>query len=167
MEIKELSSIQAEIMQQVIDEMIPVHKFLGVTLVEVKLGYALLKLPFRPELVGDPRVSRWHGGIIAALLDSAGGAAAITTLTGEEDQCSSIDIRLDYLRPGKPLDLLAEGKVVRDGSSVLFTTMRAWHPETGETVTEGRAVYRVKRVGSGNALLDAPVSSSEEPSTEE
>ena len=162
MEIKELSPIQAEIMQQVIDHMVPVHAFLGVTLKEAKLGYALLSLPFRPELVGDPRTNRWHGGIIAALLDSAGGAAAITTLTSEQDQCSSIDLRVDYLWPGKPLDLLAEGRVVRDGSSVLFATMKAWHPETGEVVTEGKAVYRVKRVGDGPGILDQNPSSEEE-----
>lgn len=136
---------EKEIFQQVINEMVPVHKFLGVTLREIGKGYALLHLPFRPELVGDPRHNRWHGGIISALIDSAGGAAAITTMVSEKDQVSSIDLRVDFMKAGKPMDILAEGRVVKDGNSVLFAQMKVWHEETGEVIAEGRGVFRVRR----------------------
>lgn len=162
MEHKELSPFQADFIKQVIDEAIPVHRLLGIILREVKWGYALLHLPFKPELVGDPRLNRWHGGIIAALMDSAGGAAAVTTLTSEKDQCASIDLRVDFLRPGQPMDLLAEGRIVRDGNSVIFVETRVWHEETGEVITEGRVVLRVKRVGNGEAIQDAKLSLEEE-----
>ena len=135
-----------ELVKNVIDNVIPVHKLLGITLHDVKPGYAVLSLPFRPDLVGDPRSQRLHGGIIAALLDSAGGTAAITTLTSPDDMVSSIDIRVDYLEPGKPMDVLAEAKILRSGNAILVTSMKAWHPETGEVICEGRGVYRVKRL---------------------
>jgi uncharacterized protein (TIGR00369 family) len=102
-------------------------------------------LPFRPELVGDPRHNRWHGGILSALIDSAGGAAAITTMVSEKDQVSSIDLRVDFMKAGKPMDVLAEGRVVKDGNSVLFAQMKVWHEETGEVIAEGRGVFRVRR----------------------
>ena len=136
---------EQEIFQQVINEMVPVHKFLGVTLREIGKGYALLHLPFKPELVGDPRHNRWHGGIIAALIDSAGGAAAITTMVSEKDQVSSIDLRVDFMKAGKPMDILAEGRVVKDGNSVLFAHMKVWHEGTEEVIAEGRGVFRVRR----------------------
>lgn len=134
-----------EIVKQVIDEMIPVHKLLGITLLDVRPGWASLSLPYRPELEGDPRSKRMHGGIIASLLDSAGGAAAITTLTGPDDMISSIDIRVDYLEPAKPDDVIAEGEIVRSGSAIIVTRMKAYHVSTGEIIAEGKAVYRVKR----------------------
>ncbi len=138
-----------KVMIQVIDEMIPVHRFLGITLRDVKPGWAQLYLPYRPELEGDPRSQRMHGGIIACLLDSAGGAAAITTLTGPDDMISSIDIRVDYLEPAKPDHVIAEGEIVRSGSAIIVTRMKAYHESTGELIAEGKAVYRVKRKGNG------------------
>lgn len=141
----ELSPAEFEMIKHVIDEIVPVHKYLGITLREARKGYAVLHIPFRDELVGDPRFRRWHGGMLATLVDSAGGAAAITTFTSAEDQCSSIDIRVDYMNAGKPLDLLAEGELVRDGNSVLFFRMRVWHEETGEVIAEGRGAYRIRR----------------------
>lgn len=140
-----MSPTEVELVKQVFNEVIPAHKFLNMELLEVRKGYAKALIPFREEMVGDPRHQRWHGGIIATLLDACGGAAAITTFTGIDDQCSSIDIRVDFLEAGKPMDLLAEAEIVRDGNSVMFAKMRAWHEETGEVVAEGRAAYRIKR----------------------
>jgi uncharacterized protein (TIGR00369 family) len=145
------------IMTRVINEMIPVHQFLGITLHDVKFGWAQLHLPYRTELEGDPRSNRMHGGIIACLLDSAGGAAALTTLTGPEDMLSSIDIRVDYLEPAKPDNVIAEGEIVRNGSGIIVTRMKAYHQRTGEVIAEGKAVYRVKRKGKGLGLGPDPI----------
>lgn len=153
-----------ELVKQVIDEMIPVHKLLGITLKDVRHGWASLSLPYRQDLEGDPRSNRMHGGIIACLLDSAGGAAAITTLTGPNDMVSSIDIRVDYLEPAKPDDVIAEGEIVRSGSSIIVTKMKAYHVTTGEVIAEGKAVYRVKRHGDGTFLTDNNALKSENPS---
>ena len=149
-----MAEILRTIVKQVIDEMIPVHKLLGITLLDVRPGWASLSLPYRSDLEGDPRSKRMHGGIIACLLDSAGGAAAITTLTGPDDMISSIDIRVDYLEPAKPDDVIAEGEIVRSGSSIIVTRMKAYHATSGEVIAEGKAVYRVKRKGEGTGFVD-------------
>ncbi|MEM7036029.1 MAG: hotdog fold thioesterase, partial [Bacteroidota bacterium] len=146
-----------QILKNVLAQMLPGHKLLGITLKEIEQGRAVLSMPYRPDLIGDPRSQRLHGGIIAALLDSAGGAAAITTLTSPEDMVSSIDIRVDYLEPGKPKDVLAEAVIIRSGSAILVTNMKAWHPETGEVICEGRGVYRVKRMKDIRPLRAADV----------
>lgn len=147
-----MEEVLKKIMTRVIDEMIPLHRFLGITLRDVRPGWAQLSLPYRQELEGDPRSNRMHGGIIACLLDSAGGAAAVTTLTGPDDMIASIDIRVDYLEPAKPEDVIAEGEIVRSGSAIIVTRMKAFHANSGELIAEGKAVYRVKRVGDRSAL---------------
>ena len=144
-----MEEAKKKVLAQVIDEMIPVHKFLGITLRDVKPGWAQLYLPYRAELEGDPRSRRMHGGIIASLLDSAGGAAALTTFTGPDDMLAAIDIRIDYLEPAKPDHVIAEGEIVRSGSAIIVTRMKAYHESTGELIAEGKAVYRVKRKGEG------------------
>lgn len=140
--------IPKDLLRSVIEEMIPVHKFLGVKLLDIDHGYAKLHLAYRPELIADPRANRLHGGIIAALIDSAGGAAAITTLTSQEDKLSTIDMRVDYLEPGKADDVVAEGRIIRSGNNVIVTEMTASHQHTGEVIAQGKGVYAVKRYGN-------------------
>lgn len=128
-----------------IDEMMPAHKLLGITLKDIREGYALLSMPFRPDLVGDPRSNRLHGGIVSTILDAAGGAAALTTFTSADDLLASIDMRVDFLEAGKAEDVVAEGTIIRSGSAIIVTNMKAWHPESGVVIAEGRGVYRVRR----------------------
>jgi uncharacterized protein (TIGR00369 family) len=132
--------------KHIIEEVIPFHKVLGLQLVFIESGKAQIMIPFRPTLVGDPRTDRIHGGVIATAMDAAGGAAAITTLTDPRDQLSTIDIRVDYLYPGKPEDIIVEGKIVKDGKNIIFTQMKAFHAHAQELIAEGRAIYKVKRV---------------------
>ena len=132
--------------KHLLEQYIPFHKLIGIKLVEVRKGYASILIPYKPELVGDPRVKRIHGGVISTAMDAAGGAAGMTTLSKPEDQIATIDIRVDYLHPGKPEDIICEGQIVRDGSAVIFTKMTAHHRESNELIAEARAIYRVKRL---------------------
>ncbi|MDN5203778.1 hotdog fold thioesterase [Fulvivirgaceae bacterium BMA10] len=128
------------------EEIIPFHKVIGLQLIEMDSGTAKILVPYKPILVGDPRTNHIHGGVISTAMDAAGGAAGMTTLNSSKDQISTIDIRIDYLYPGKPEDILVEGSIVKDGSSVIFTQMTAYHPSNKELIAEGRAIYRVKRI---------------------
>ncbi len=53
MEIDKKSSRKA------IEELIPIHKFLGVELIELRQGYAKVKVLFREEVIGNFRRRRW------------------------------------------------------------------------------------------------------------
>ena len=136
--------VDSNIFRQIIEEVIPLHKKLGVKLIDIKKGFAIIKVPFQPELVGDPRTNALHGGIISLALDSVGGAAAMTTLISPDDKLSTIDMRVDYLRPGKPQDFYAEGELVRSGNRIIVTRMIAYHDKE-KPIAEGKGVYNVKR----------------------
>lgn len=135
-----------ELYKNVVEELIPFNKLIGIQLVEIKEGFAKLRVPFKDELVGNPMVRALHGGLIATVMDTAGGAAGMTTLTSFEDRFSTIDIRVDYLRPGQEKDLIVEGKINRSGNRIIATSMVAYHPgEKDNLIAEGKAVYNVKR----------------------
>jgi uncharacterized protein (TIGR00369 family) len=135
----------AHSLQDIIEKLIPFHRTLGFKLLKAEKGEASILIPFREDLVGDPRTHRIHGGVISTAMDSVGGAAAMTTLSSDEDQLATIDLRIDFLHPGRPEDIVVDAKIVRNGKSVIFTDMKAHHKASMELIAEGRGVYRVKR----------------------
>lgn len=129
-----------------LSEVIPFNKFLGITVDHAAEGHVVLKLPYRPELIGDASRPALHGGAISTLIDVAGGFAVWTQLAGIEDRVSTIDLRVDYLAPAAPQDLLAEAKIVRVGNRVGVVDVRCWQPSTPDrAVATGKAVYSIKR----------------------
>lgn len=134
--------------RNIMEKVIPFHRVLGLELIEMREGYAAIKIPFRQELVGDPRTNRIHGGVISTAMDAAGGAACITTLSGMDDQIATIDIHIDYLQAGRPEAIIVEGHIIRNGNSIIFTQMTARHQDDDKVLAQARAVYRVKRQGA-------------------
>lgn len=135
-----------ELFRSIIEDFIPFQKLIGFKLIEVRENFVSLLIPYRPELIGDVRRNSIHGGVIATAMDTVGGAAAITTLKHHDDKLSTIDLRVDYLAPGQPKDLITEGTIVKSGSKVIFTRMIAYHENRENLIAEGRGVFSVTRV---------------------
>ncbi|HEY9221242.1 MAG TPA: hotdog fold thioesterase [Lutibacter sp.] len=128
-----------ELFKQVIEQNIPIHKFLGLKLLVLEKGFVRVSVPFRDEVVGDFRRNRWHGGIIATIMDSVGGIAGGTHFKSFEDKLSTIDIRVDYLKGAVASSIIVEGKIVRFGNRILVTKMKAF--QNDELIAEGKGVY--------------------------
>lgn len=124
---------------------IPFNRVLGIEIRELSPGKAVLVVPFRPDLIGDPVRPALHGGVISALADTCGGCA-VWSAVGGEDRVSTIDLRVDYLRPGQLEELHARGEVLRVGNRVGVANISLFHPSRpGEPVAEAKGVYSVKR----------------------
>jgi uncharacterized protein (TIGR00369 family) len=131
-------------MKHMMEELVPFNRVLGVKCTKAEEGFVRLEIPFRPELIGDPTRPALHGGVLSALADTAGGAAVWTTLEDERARVSTIDLRIDYLRPGQPLLIICEAIVVRAGNRVGVTDMRVFHPSNeAETIATGKGVYNI------------------------
>ncbi|SDL57734.1 uncharacterized domain 1-containing protein [Maridesulfovibrio ferrireducens] len=131
--------------KKVIEEGIPFDLFLGLKVEHLEHGYAKLRLPYRPEFIGDPRRPALHGGVISMLIDTCGGTA-VWASGDVRDRVSTIDMRVDYLRPAGPEDLIAEARVRLLGNRVgnsQITVYSASDPDL--IVAEGRAVYNVRK----------------------
>jgi uncharacterized protein (TIGR00369 family) len=133
--------------RQFMEREIPFNRELGIRVVELGAGLAILEIPFRDALIGDVQRPALHGGVLSALMDTAGGAA-VWTCIGEEDRCSTIDLRVDYLRPAGLETVRARAEVLRVGNRVGVTNIRLYHPGAdADVVAEGKGVYSVKRAG--------------------
>lgn len=136
-----------EFMQQ----RIPFNAHLGMRVDVLQRGRCVLRIPFAPFLIGDPFRPAVHGGVISTLADTAGGAACFSLLDSPNDRVSTVDMRVDYLRPGPPeTDLLCRAVVLRMGNKVAATQMDVFAgkvPETGEAdaIASGRGVYNILR----------------------
>jgi len=134
-----------ELLKQIMEERIPFNRFLGVQVGRAEAGLARLELPFREELLGDWKRPALHGGVISMMADIAGGMAIWTLLEHPAARLSTIDLRVDYLRPGRPERLIAEGTVVRAGRTVGVADVRLFHPGAeAELVATGKGVYAIK-----------------------
>ncbi|MFT3768540.1 MAG: hotdog fold thioesterase [Minicystis sp.] len=135
-----------EVIRKLAEELIPFNKFLGLRVLHVERGRVEMEIPWRDELVGDPLKPAVHGGVISMLADTAGGMAIWTALESPVHQrVSTIDLRIDYLRPGKLEALLAEAVVVRAGRSVGVADIRVFHASArGEIIATGKGVYVIK-----------------------
>ncbi|MGB0524141.1 MAG: hotdog fold thioesterase [Flammeovirgaceae bacterium] len=138
--------VDSAFVKEIIEKKIPLHKFLGLELLEIRKGYAKVRVPFRDEVVGDIRLNRWHGGIIASVMDSVGGIAGGTHLTSFEDKIATIDLRIDYLKGAEASALIVDGEIVRLGNRILVTRMSAYQEESMELLAEGKGVYNFIRL---------------------
>ena len=113
--------LSAAAFRHVMEQGIPFNKALGLELVEEDSwkGKVVLRMPFQESIIGDPSRPAIHGGAVAALIDAAAGFAAWSTLPSAR-RLSTIDLRVDYLQPNPPKDLIANAVVTRAGRKVIF-----------------------------------------------
>lgn len=123
---------------------IPFNAVLGIVLEQLTKGHAVLRIPFRDELIGDPFRPAIHGGVISALIDTAGGAAMFSVVN-LSDRCSTVDFRVDFLRPAGKADLIATADVLRIGNRMGVTRVTVVGCDPPVVVAEGMCVYNVRR----------------------
>jgi uncharacterized protein (TIGR00369 family) len=125
---------------------VPFNKLLGIQGESVEAGRAVLVLPVRHDHLGDVRRPALHGGVISALIDTAGGVAAWSALaTGES--VSTVDLMVDFLEPARVAGpLRAEAELVRKGNRVCHVRVRVTQDDL--VVAEGRGVYNIHKRGA-------------------
>ena len=121
---------------------------LGIAIEDQSEGYVRLSLPFDDSLA-NPGTGVMQGGVVATLIDHAGGAAIRTTL---EDPAAtphaSTELNVSYVRPASG-DLVAEASVVRSGTSMGVVEVEVTTEHEGEqkTVAVGRVSLHLEREG--------------------
>lgn len=134
---------RTEDLLNLMEELCPFNKLLGIKGEQAGHGRCILVLPVRRDFVGDPRRPALHGGVVSSLIDTAGGLAAWTALNVDQS-LSTVDMRVDFLEPaGLEGDLRAEAELVRKGSRVCHVKVAV--TQNGVLVADGRAVYNIHR----------------------
>lgn len=88
-------------------------------------------LPFRPALLGNPRIPALHGGATASFLEVAAIVELAWSREGEPEGLSAplpktIDFSVDFLRPGLSQDAFARARVERSGRRYASVHVEAW-----------------------------------------
>jgi uncharacterized protein (TIGR00369 family) len=91
---------------------------LGAKLLAVEPGYCAITLVPRPEVAQQHGYV--HAGVVATIVDSAGGYAGYT-LFPEDASVLSVEFKLNLLAPATGDLLVAEGFVVKAGRSLTIT----------------------------------------------
>jgi len=121
---------------ELFEHLVTFNQTLGLKVVRLGPGGPQLRFEMRPELVGHYQHGRLHGGVISATLDAMAGLAIMVAL-GEKhpeesadqvmhrfSRLGTIDLRVDYLRPGIGRHFIASAEVMRLGGRVGSAQMR-------------------------------------------
>jgi len=144
------SAIEAKL-RQVFEEAVAFNRVLGLKVLSIDVDAPKLRFDMKPELIGNPRRQILHGGVIAAVLDVAAGFAIHLAVgknrtdepnDGQFPSIGTIDLRVDYLRPGRGKYFIATGRVVRLGNRVAVAHMELVN-DAGELIATGGAAYMV------------------------
>lgn len=146
-----------ELIQQVetiFVEKIPFNKLLGMHVESLDFESAKVKIEMREELIGNFIQKTLHGGVTSSVLDVIGGLTAFMTLLKKMEGASSeeklarlakfgtIDLRVDYLRPGRGKYFIAQGSVLRTGKKIAVTRMEL-HNDEKVLIAVGTGTYAV------------------------
>ena len=141
-------------LKNLFEEKIVFNKLLGLKLNEVTATHVLASMSMRPDLIGNFSEGRLHGGVISAALDTTGGIAVTAALcarySGERfeqhavrfSKLGTIDLRIDYLRPGISTHFEIRGEVIRLGARIASTRMEFLGSD-GKLLATGNGVYIV------------------------
>ena len=141
-------------LREIFEERIVFNKLLGLKLDGVHGDALCASLDMRHELIGHFGLKRIHGGVISASLDALGGIAVMAASGAKHadepvmqrlmrfGKLGTIDLRVDYLRPGTEGPFSMQARVLRLGSRVA-TTRSDFCDGNGKLLATATAAYIV------------------------
>jgi len=141
-------------LKKIFEELIVFNQVLGLRITSIKADRVTARMDMRRELVGHYAHNRVHGGVISAGLDTMGGLAVMAAIGARHmdeppaerllrfGKLGTIDLRVDYLRPGIADYFELRAEVMRLGSRVASTRMEFCGPD-GKLFSTGSAAYIV------------------------
>ncbi len=131
---------------------IPFNQLLGIEVIELADGKVGIHMPMRPELIGNFTQGILHGGVIATLIDVVGGMMAMIGAFSRDQhlpvnermaklaKLGTIDMRVDYLRPGRGNSFTATASLLRTGNKVAVVRCEL-HADDGTLIAAGTGTY--------------------------
>lgn len=149
--------MQAEIFKQIAqfwNNDMPFNQLLGLEIQQFDTQQSEIKLLWQDKLIGNPIQKILHGGVTASALDLAGGVVAAANIIAQLNDLSpqninqslrklgTIDLRTDFLRPGRGKEFTATARIIRSGSKVAVAQMEL-HNELNDHIAVGTGTYMV------------------------
>ena len=141
-------------LKDIFENRIVFNRTLGLKIDQVSASFVTARIEMREGLVGHPAYNRIHGGVISASLDALGGMAVMAAIGARHmdesplerlhrfSKLGTIDLRIDYLRPGISPHFELRAEVMRLGSRVASTRME-FRGADGKLLSTGAGAYIV------------------------
>jgi uncharacterized protein (TIGR00369 family) len=120
--------------------LVPYASYLGMRFDFGADGAPLLRLPFKPSLVGNASLPAIHGGVVASFMESA-ALLHLLLMLDEQRVPKSIDFSIDYLRSAHAEETYAACAVERLGRRVAQVQVRCWQRDQARPVALARAHF--------------------------
>lgn len=117
---------------QALVEHIPYARFLGIR-VDRKGNEVTTVLPFKQDLVGNVHLPAIHGGAIGAMLEIT-SVIQLLFDTSCERLPKTVDLSIDYLRSGRPVETYGRAIVTRQGRRVANVRAEIWQEEKAKPI---------------------------------
>jgi uncharacterized protein (TIGR00369 family) len=113
--------------------------FLSLTVLSAdpEMQQVVMRAAMRPEFERGRGTGQWHGGPIAAVIDTVGDYALVMLLGRP---LPTVNFRVDYLRPAIDTALVVTATVRRSGRLVGIVDVDVAN-EAGQLLAIGRATY--------------------------
>jgi uncharacterized protein (TIGR00369 family) len=125
----------------------PYMRFLGMT-AELAGDEMTAILPFSPHLVGNIALPALHGGVIGAFMEMT----ALCQLAVREPprrMPRTIDVTIEYLRPGRPQTTYARADVRKIGRRIANVQVEAWQDHRASPVAALRGHFMLSLPETG------------------
>jgi acyl-CoA thioesterase len=117
----------------------PFWDLLGLELTDVRKGWARVRLAFDRKLVHPLGIA--HGGTIFSAADSA-VAMALIGMVDRSETFTTVEMKLNYLKPFERGSITAEAVIVHKGSRTALGEVEVRDDE-GNLVAKGLATYMI------------------------
>ena len=141
-----------DLIKDIFENKLPFNRLLGIEVLNIDGGRPRLGIKMREALVGNFMRGSLHGGVISAVIDVTGGLAAFLSLNQKIEneplkvkverfsKLGTIDLRIDYLRPGLGRRFVSSGHVLRTGKKVAVTRIEFTNDEE-QLIAVGTGAY--------------------------
>jgi uncharacterized protein (TIGR00369 family) len=140
------------VIRGIYNEKVPFHKVLGLKVESVSYERVKLVFEMQEKLVGNYMRGTLHGGVISSVIDVTGSLAAfmglqqrvtdetLETKLSRFGRLGTIDLRVDYLRPGFGTSFTSTGYVLRTGNKIAVTRIEL-NNDQNELIAVGTGSY--------------------------
>ena len=124
---------------------VPYVRFLGMQ-VELAGDEMTAVLPFAQHLIGNPTIPALHGGVIGAFLEMT-ALAQLSVTQGSAKVHKTIDVTIEYLRPGRAVTTYARADLRKVGRRIANVHVEAWQEARDHPVAALRGHFLLGDVG--------------------
>ena len=137
-------------------EKLPFNKILGINidLLDYEMGQAVTSFNMKDDLIGNSTAGILHGGVTASVIDLTGGLSALISCAKFHEgkaldviekkltSSATIDMRVDYLRPGQGRSFQCKSRIIRAGSRIVVAKIDLYN-EKQIRIATGTSTYLI------------------------